>query len=175
LSQVALGGGIAAVVATAAASYGNNGQKELIAYASLPHARVTKTTASRATLNDPIELRWSFPPELQGMDLAVYAGTCQDPATLAQGELVGVFPGSQAHGVVADPTAGTERIFFLLLPRLSSDTGAVIATGRGTVVAERGLRLEGHHNLRDLGGLEGADGRRVRYGMLYRHGTINAI
>jgi len=41
-----------------------------------------------------------------------------------------------------------------------------------TTGRQRALGIEGGHNLRDLGGYEAADGRRVKWGLLYRSGVI---
>ena len=41
--------------------------------------------------------------------------------------------------------------------------------------AERVLSLEGGRNFRDMGGYEGADGRRVRWGKLYRAGGLGKL
>ena len=46
---------------------------------------------------------------------------------------------------------------------------------RGVVVAERVLPLEGAHNFRDLGGYSSADGRRVRWGRLFRSDDISNL
>lgn len=47
--------------------------------------------------------------------------------------------------------------------------------GHGQWVAERLLPLEGGRNFRDLGGYATTDGRRVRWGMLYRSGSMADI
>jgi protein-tyrosine phosphatase len=46
---------------------------------------------------------------------------------------------------------------------------------RGVVVAERVLPLEGAHNFRDLGGYATADGRRVRWGRVFRSDDISEL
>jgi protein-tyrosine phosphatase len=48
-------------------------------------------------------------------------------------------------------------------------------SGRTLRVAERLLPLEGGQNFRDLGGYPTEDGRRVRWGQLYRSGTMHAL
>lgn len=47
-----------------------------------------------------------------------------------------------------------------------------VADGNSLVVAERGVPLEGGVNFRDLGGYAGADGRRLRWGRLFRSGHL---
>jgi protein-tyrosine phosphatase len=53
----------------------------------------------------------------------------------------------------------------------------IVAQGesRGVVVAERVLPLEGAHNFRDLGGYQTSDGRRVRWGRVYRSDDISKL
>lgn len=46
------------------------------------------------------------------------------------------------------------------------------AAGQSTIVAERTLRVEGGVNFRDIGGYIGLDGRAVRWGRVYRSGTL---
>lgn len=65
--------------------------------------------------------------------------------------------------VVEDPSAGGRPYF-----RLTSASDAV-------TVAERRIALEGQPNFRDLGGYETADGRRVRWGRLYRSGELGEL
>lgn len=48
----------------------------------------------------------------------------------------------------------------------------VTADGHEQVVAERVLPLEGGNNFRDLGGYETTDGRHVKWGSLFRSGTM---
>lgn len=66
--------------------------------------------------------------------------------------------------VVTDPSPG-HRAYF-----------ALGTAGDGeTVVAERQLPLEGDPNFRDLGGYETKDGRTVRWGRIYRSGSLDAL
>lgn len=58
--------------------------------------------------------------------------------------------------------AGPQRPYFVL----------TTAEGDEQVVAERLLPLQGGNNFRDLGGYETADGRTVKWGVLYRSGTM---
>ena len=48
-------------------------------------------------------------------------------------------------------------------------------SGQTLRVAERLLPLQGGQNFRDLGGYRTEDGRRVRWGQLYRSGTMHAL
>jgi protein-tyrosine phosphatase len=47
--------------------------------------------------------------------------------------------------------------------------------GEGVILAERQLDLEGTPNFRDMGGYEGADGRKLRWGKLYRSSKLSAL
>jgi protein-tyrosine phosphatase len=76
-------------------------------------------------------------------------------------EVVGVL----RDGYVRLPSPRRERRFF----SLDRDTGVPL------VVAERRLPFDGHANFRDLGGYPGADGRRVRWGRLFRSGSLSEL
>lgn len=60
------------------------------------------------------------------------------------------------------PSAGTGRRYFLLRDE---------RTHQVTTVAERLLPLERGSNFRDIGGYPAADGRHIRWGMIYRSGA----
>jgi protein-tyrosine phosphatase len=47
--------------------------------------------------------------------------------------------------------------------------------GEGVILAERQLGLEGTPNFRDLGGYETFDGRRLKWGKLYRSGKLSEL
>lgn len=49
------------------------------------------------------------------------------------------------------------------------------ASGESFVTAERVLPLEGGRNFRDLGGYRTVDGRRVKWGKVYRSGTMSGL
>lgn len=69
-----------------------------------------------------------------------------------------------ADELVIDDPSEDGRAYF----RISTSAGAV-------TVAERQIPLEGHANFRDLGGYETEDGRRVRWGRLYRSGELGEL
>lgn len=97
-----------------------------------------------------IWIRWEKAPKQR---VRVFWG--EDPGSIgrtnALGELVdGVF--------TASGLPGDRRPYFELV----ADSGASV------VVAERLLPLEGAHNFRDLGGYSTLDGRRVRWGRIFR-------
>ena len=47
--------------------------------------------------------------------------------------------------------------------------------GESVILAERQLSLEGSPNFRDLGGYESRDGRRLKWGKLYRSGKLSTL
>jgi protein-tyrosine phosphatase len=47
--------------------------------------------------------------------------------------------------------------------------------GEALVVAERTLKLESVNNLRDIGGYQTSDGRRVKWGIVYRTGNLSRL
>lgn len=49
------------------------------------------------------------------------------------------------------------------------------AQGEAVILAERRLSLQGAHNFRDLGGYEAQDGRRLKWGKLYRSSKLSAL
>lgn len=59
----------------------------------------------------------------------------------------------------------TRRPYFFVQP----------AKGNGHWVAERLLPLEGGRNFRDLGGYRASDGRTVRWGKIYRSGSMSGL
>jgi protein-tyrosine phosphatase len=69
-----------------------------------------------------------------------------------------------ASEVLVDDPSGGGRPYFRLT-----------AAGDAVTVAERRIALEGQPNFRDLGGYETADGRRVRWGRLYRSGELGEL
>lgn len=84
----------------------------------------------------------------------------EDPgAGVAQAKLVS---GGDRDGRYDMPAAGTTRRYFLL-----RDT----KTGQVVTVAERLLPLEHGSNFRDIGGYTAAEGKHVRWGMIYRSGA----
>lgn len=52
---------------------------------------------------------------------------------------------------------------------------AVYEDGRSLLAGQRNLSATAHRNLRDLGGYATTDGRRVRPGLLFRSGQLNAL
>lgn len=66
--------------------------------------------------------------------------------------------------LVPNPDRGVRHYFYLESEQ-----------GEGVILAERQLSLQGTHNFRDLGGYETEDGRRLRWGKLYRSSKLSAL
>jgi protein-tyrosine phosphatase len=68
------------------------------------------------------------------------------------------------QALIANPDVATRHYFYL-----ESELG------EGVILAERQLSLQGTPNFRDLGGYETADGRRLKWGKLYRSSKLSAL
>jgi protein-tyrosine phosphatase len=99
---------------------------------------------------DRVWIRWENAPEGR---VQVFQG--EDPAAIERENSIGELEGGS---FTTPPRPSDRRPYFELV----ADSGASV------VVAERLLPLEGAHNFRDLGGYPTRDGRRVRWGQIYR-------
>jgi protein-tyrosine phosphatase len=113
-------------------------------------ANVTRANASR------VRIDWS--PAAGPVDVFIAADT-DAPLAKARRAVRGA-----KSAVELDAPAMPRPYFFLV------QKGA-----RPAPVAERLLPLQGGRNFRDLGGYEGANARRVRWGRLYRSGVMNGL
>ncbi|UCG23711.1 MAG: tyrosine-protein phosphatase [Chloroflexota bacterium] len=95
----------------------------------------------------PVSLRWGHRPDGD-------AGDYRPLAVVKEGGEI----------AVTDPSPG-RRSYYALVP----------AEGQPIIAAERRLPLVGQVNFRDLGGYAAADGRRVRWGRLYRSGDLGHL
>lgn len=68
------------------------------------------------------------------------------------------------QALVANPDKSVRHYFYLESEQ-----------GEGVILAERKLSLEGAPNFRDLGGYETADGRRLKWGKLYRSSKLSSL
>jgi len=68
------------------------------------------------------------------------------------------------EALVPNPDIGVRHYFYLSTER-----------GEAVILAERQLSLEGTPNFRDLGGYETEEGRRLRWGKLYRSSKLSAL
>jgi protein-tyrosine phosphatase len=105
---------------------------------------------------DTVEIRWN--QNVRDLDLSVFRGDS---------------PESMDHQLaLAHATEGCS----VRLTGLAKDSPhffkLVFADGRGLVVGERRPYVEGCPNLRDLGGYEATDGRRVKWGLIFRSSNL---
>ena len=99
-----------------------------------------------------VEISWET--EASNLSLSVYVG--ESTETIERKSPIARVTGRTRIELVGlDPRL---RYYFELLPD----------GGRGIVVAERRIPLDGAVNFRDLGGYEAADGRRVKWGRIFR-------
>lgn len=115
--------------------------------------------ASAERLDGGFLLRW----RLLADTVTVYIG--DDPARIERDRPLAVLPGRAGEGRVSDPLPGSRPYFELCFNGGPDD-------GRRVITAERVLPLSGGVNFRDLGGYATSDGRRTRWGRLYRSGSL---
>lgn len=102
--------------------------------------------------DDRLRIAWAQPATA-----TIYSGLTPDSIDRTQ-------PLAQAEGVnhiVIDQPVPGRRLYF-----------EVVLDGIPHTVAERRLPLHGVANLRDIGGYKTEDGRQVRWGMIYRSGSV---
>jgi len=129
-----------------------------------PAASTRATTSSidatvERTAPDQLTISWSAPP-----GRAVTAVRWGDQPSDATTPLLDEVEQTTREVVVQDPSPGS-RVYFALVSR----------GGDRTIVAERRLPLEGDPNFRDLGGYKTSDGRTVKWGRIYRSGSLDAL
>lgn len=93
------------------------------------------------------------------MPVAVYSGV--HPARMDYTRTISVDVNDEGEIILHDARPLPHRYFELMHD-----------TGERQIVAERVLGLEGGVNFRDLGGYPTHDGKRVKWGMIYRSGTL---
>ena len=109
---------------------------------------------------DQLQFRWPAGSFKMPVTISWGASSAGKPSEYRRLALV-----EQGDAVVAaDPSPG-RRSYFLLTP----------AEGQPRVTAERRLPLSGQVNFRDLGGYVTSNGRRVRWGKLYRSGDLSRL
>lgn len=107
--------------------------------------------------NGDIELHWSRPSS----SAQIFVGTQPDAIDYTQ--------------PIARVTGENSAQVSNLDPAIRHYFGVVFDDGQRIVAAERFLPLEGAVNFRDLGGYRTADGRYVRWGKLFRSGTLSDL
>ncbi len=115
-----------------------------------PAGEITTAEVGR-TDDGSYRLRWTVEPP--GAPVAVFAST--DPANIPHAEPVAETTEAEAIVSGLDPR---QRHYFELVPE----------GGEGFVSATRFVHLQGAQNFRDIGGYETREGRRVRWGAVFR-------
>jgi len=105
---------------------------------------------------------WHLPRE--GEEIAIYMS--EDPDRFYAGTDPGtpVLRTRDTRVRVFNPDASRRHYFYLESQR-----------GEGVILAERQLQLEGTPNFRDLGGYQASEGRRLRWGKLYRSSKLSQL
>jgi protein-tyrosine phosphatase len=112
-----------------------------------------------------VRIRW--PADFSSGPVRIYAGRSPDaiahrqPIALVDGDAVEL-ASRRPDGILSE----RHRLYYELVP--SGEAAPVI-------VAERRLPLAGADNFRDLGGYATADGRRLRWGRLYRSNDLSGL
>ena len=112
----------------------------------------------RKTDDASYHVRWTVEPP--GSPVAVFAST--DPANIPHTEPLAETTAAEAIVSGLDPR---QRYYFELVPE----------GGSGFASATRFVHLQGARNVRDLGGYETRDGRRVRWGNVFRSDELTAL
>jgi protein-tyrosine phosphatase len=99
-----------------------------------------------------------------GQRIAIYMA--ESPDQYYAGSELGrpVLYTSEQEALVSNPDKGVRHYFYL-----ESEQGEAV------ILAERRLPLEGTPNFRDLGGYETYDGRRLKWGKLYRSSKLSEL
>ena len=119
-------------------------------------ARPTLSDASVERVADTLNITWRYPGPATPVDVYVADSPDAQPDARA---LISAADADGEHRVSANLH---RRQYIYLQPQ----------GGAGWWVAERVLPLEGGVNFRDVGGYETASGKRVRWGKIYRSGTM---
>jgi len=108
---------------------------------------------------DAVEIRWN--EDARGLNLSVFRG--DSPESI------------EGNTPIAHVTQGSS----VILTRLAADRPhffKLVASGGGSlIVGERRPIVEGCPNLRDLGGYETTDGRRMKWGRIFRSSNLGRL
>ena len=122
-----------------------------------PAGAITTAEVSRID-GGSYRLRWTVEPP--GTAVAIFASP--DPADIPHAEPIAETTEAEAIVRGLDPL---RRYYFELVPE----------GGEGVVAATRFVNLQGARNFRDLGGYETQDGRRVRWGHVFRSDELTDL
>lgn len=127
-----------------------------------PVARVTEATAER-TSNSTYRLTWTTDPA--ETTVSIYVSNQPNAERALMHRLAESVTGGR-YKAVAMPDS-IARPYFLIQPEGGG--------GKGMWTATRVLPLEGGRNFRDLGGYPGADGKRTKWGTIFRSGVLSGL
>lgn len=107
-------------------------------------------------------VRWRL--SRPGQKVAVYMSDCPDHYYTGRDLGAPVLQTSEQEALIRNPDKEVRHYFYL-----QSEQGEAV------ILAERQLTLQGTPNFRDLGGYEADDGRRLKWGRLYRSSKLSAL
>ena len=120
--------------------------------------RVGNITLER-TGDDSVTISWQ--PRRKDAKVKIFAG--EDPDDMDRGKPVAAVRGETEVSITGlDPDT---RYYFDVVP----------SDGSNTIISERRVQLEGGVNFRDLGGHQAVDGRRVRWGQVFRSDNLGRL
>jgi protein-tyrosine phosphatase len=99
-----------------------------------------------------------------GQKIAIYLSDSPDRYYAGNDLGVPVLYTAQEAVLIPNPDKDVRHYFYLESEQ-----------GEGVILAERQLNLQGTPNFRDLGGYEADDGRRLKWGKLYRSSKLSAL
>jgi protein-tyrosine phosphatase len=111
------------------------------------------------TGEDSVTISWQ--PRRKDAKVAVFAG--ESPDAIDHRTPAATVTGSSSVSISGlDPDT---RYYFEIVP----------SDGSNTIISERRVQLEGGVNFRDLGGYQAVDGRRVRWGQVFRSDNLGRL
>jgi protein-tyrosine phosphatase len=107
-------------------------------------------------------IRWHAPQA--GQKVAVYMSDNPDHYYAGSGLGTPILHTTDQEALISNPDIDVRHYFYLETEQ-----------GEGAILAERQLSLQGTPNFRDLGGYEALDGRRLKWGKLYRSSKLSEL
>ena len=107
-------------------------------------------------------IRWHAPQA--GQKVAVYMSDNPDHYYAGSDPGTPILHTTDQEALIANPDIDVRHYFYLETEQ-----------GEGAILAERQLSLQGTPNFRDLGGYEALDGRRLKWGKLYRSSKLSEL
>jgi protein-tyrosine phosphatase len=99
-----------------------------------------------------------------GQRVSVYMSDCPDHYYTGADLGTPVLHTTSSEALIPNPDTRVRHYFYLQSER-----------GEAAILAERKLSLQGAPNFRDLGGYESQDGRRLRWGKLFRSSKLSSL